>query len=465
MAEGRSSRGYLVRYINAMIGAAVALSLLALPASAQPAPPREWTVMVYMNGKNNLEPDVLNNFHNMASVGSSSAVNIVVEMGRPSKVRYTSADGDWSGVLRFLVTRGMDPLPEAAKADVAKLGESTDMGKPETLQNFIRWAKRDYPAKRYMLVIWNHGQGWRFQLAPNKSHREAAARGRLTSAAIQQATAAKTPTMGGYRAVSSDDTDSILYNSEVQAVVAAEFADRPLDVLGFDACLIAMIETAYAFAPNVNVMVASEELELAAGWRYSDWLKALSATPKMSNEELGTVIVDAYQRQYGDDYLTTLSVIRLGNVRRVAGQLSSLADEILKAGSPELNAMRSSRAKLESYGKSVRLPLRTSVDIAALLENYEKLTKSQVLREHAKTLKASVQAEVLSNYASKRSSAPTTGLPYGSLGIAIYFPETLDAYYEDPWRSGYAKNNTDRPVAFVRSERWADLLYRILGVQ
>jgi hypothetical protein len=228
---------------------------------------------------------------------------------------------------------------------------------------------------------------------------------------------------------------------------------------------MAMIETAYAFAPNVNVMVASEELEPGAGWRYSDWLTALIANPKMSAEKLGAAIVDAYQRQYGDDYLTTLSVVRLRNIRPVAGALSSLADQILKEGSPELNAMRSSRMKLESYGKSARPPLRTSVDLAALLENYTMLTKNQILRDHAKTLKASVQAEVLRNYASKRSSVPTTGLPYGSLGIAIYFPETLDAYYDDPWRSGYVKTNTDRPVAFVRSERWADLLYRILGVQ
>jgi len=35
--------------------------------------------MVYMNGKNNLEPYALKNFHDMAEVGSAKDVNIVVE--------------------------------------------------------------------------------------------------------------------------------------------------------------------------------------------------------------------------------------------------------------------------------------------------------------------------------------------------------------------------------------------------
>lgn len=91
-----------------------------------------WTVMIYMNGKNNLENDALNNFQDIAQTGSSAAVNLLVEMGRP-KEHITDDFGGWSGVLRFLVQKDMEPTPASAITDLTKIGENTDMGSPETL--------------------------------------------------------------------------------------------------------------------------------------------------------------------------------------------------------------------------------------------------------------------------------------------------------------------------------------------
>jgi len=74
------------------------LGLLALltgcRATAQDAEAREWTVMVYMNAKNNLEPFALSNFHSMATVGSTAKVSVVAQLGRPSSFRYTDEDGN-----------------------------------------------------------------------------------------------------------------------------------------------------------------------------------------------------------------------------------------------------------------------------------------------------------------------------------------------------------------------------------
>ena len=137
--------------------------------SAEDGAQKEWTVMVYMNAKNNLEPFALSNFHSMATVGSTSKVSVVAQLGRPSSFRYTNEDGNWAGVYRFLVNKDSKPRPEQAKVDVAASGDSTDMGSPLALRQFIQWSKKAYPAKRYMLVIWNHGQGWRFQLAANSA--------------------------------------------------------------------------------------------------------------------------------------------------------------------------------------------------------------------------------------------------------------------------------------------------------
>ena len=55
----------------------------------------EWTVLVFLNAKNNLEPFAFSNFEQMASIGSTPEVKLVVEMGRPAH-HYTRKFGAWS---------------------------------------------------------------------------------------------------------------------------------------------------------------------------------------------------------------------------------------------------------------------------------------------------------------------------------------------------------------------------------
>ncbi|CAO3941785.1 clostripain-related cysteine peptidase [Achromobacter mucicolens] len=434
--------------------------------AAQQSLEREWTVMVYMNAKNNLEPYSLPNFYSMAAVGSTQQVSVLAQLGRPSSKRYTNVDGNWSGVLRFLVKKGSRPIPEQALVDVAKSGESTDMGEPLALKQFIQWSKKTHPAKRYMLVIWNHGQGWRFQLAADEALKQLSSRSQPSQQQINLV-APNTPAVGGYRAISSDDdTGNILFNREVQDVIASEFADSKLDVLGYDACLMAMIETAYGVVPSVNVMIGSEELEPGTGWRYSTWLNKLVAKPGMNAEELSKAVVESYRQEYRDEHLTTLSAIRLSAVPVLAESLSDFSNAVRSAGKVELQALREARAGIESYGMSIAPPLRTSVDLAALLKAYEAKTKNGLLKEKSERVRALLAEAVVSNYASARSQYPEGEgeKPYGSEGLAIYYPESSSAFYEDFFHTGYFKQNKDRPVDFVQHETWADLLYELLGI-
>lgn len=425
---------------------------------------REWTVMVYMNAKNNLEPFALSNFYSMAAVGSTPEVSVVAQLGRPSSFRYTEEDGNWSGVYRFLVNKSTKPRPEHALVDVAKLGESNDMGSPLALKQFIQWAKRTHPAKRYMLVIWNHGQGWRFQLAANSALKRQSVRAALTKQEMDSLPAT-TPAVGGYRAVSSDDdTGTILYNREVQDVIAAEFSTSKLDLLGYDACLMAMLETAYGVAHSVSVMVASQELEPGSGWRYATWLDKLVAKPGMGAEDLSKAVVESYRQEYRDEYLTTLSAVRLPLIAELAESLSDFSDAVRLAGNAELQALRKARASVLAYGGSVIPPLRTSVDLSALLKAYESTSTNAVLKEKSAKVRADLAATVISNYASLRSQYPDGEMPYGSEGLSIYYPESSDAFYKDYFHKGYLKNNADRPVDFVQRETWAELLYQLLQI-
>lgn len=447
---------------------AVLLSMFTESAYAQqaatvPKVEREWTVLVYMNGKNNLEQDALDNFYAMKEVGSTDSVAIVAQLGRPKK-HYTTKEGNWSGVYRFNVKTTTRPVPSLAISNVADSG-TTDMGKPAALREFIRWGKKAFPAKKFMVIIWNHGQGWRFQLAKTFDSRLVAARNRSmpTDALVE---AGRPPALGGYRAISSDDdTGSLLYNRQVQDVIASEFATKKLDVLGYDACLMAMMETAYGLTPYVETMVGSEELEPGAGWPYDKWLKKLVDNPSQNAEQLSAGVVEAYGEFWGNKYETTLSALRLKDVRASAKELSKLSDALRKAGTKEWSLLLSARQGLQSYGGSAVPPLRTSVDLITLLKTYEKLTSDQALVKQSTAVRASLASVIIKNYASTRSISPPDEKPFGSEGIAIYFPESLEAFREDYYNSGYRKKNDLYPVEFVKNETWADLLYKVLEIQ
>src|SRR5689334_19472910 len=57
--------------------------------AGQPASRADWTVLVYLDGDNDLEPDAIDDYGEMASVGSSDRVNIVVQLDR------ISSSEDW----------------------------------------------------------------------------------------------------------------------------------------------------------------------------------------------------------------------------------------------------------------------------------------------------------------------------------------------------------------------------------
>jgi len=71
---------------------------------------------VYMDADNNLEDVGIADFLEMARVGSTSLVNIVVQFDRA--IGYNNSYGDWTTTKRYLVQQGMTPTINAALFDV-----------------------------------------------------------------------------------------------------------------------------------------------------------------------------------------------------------------------------------------------------------------------------------------------------------------------------------------------------------
>ena len=192
------------------LSAVAIFCLIALWPGDEARADTDWTIMVYMNGKNSLESYAVQNYLAIAKVQGSDQVNVLVELGRPeTPTNIGRASKDWGGVRRYKMKKGMD-ITSAPLIDLGSRGSATDMGVPATLKDFIQWSVDHFKAQHYALIISSHGQGYRLEL-------EAADENPRSTPSIHNLLIAPTP--GGYRSVSVDDNShNTLYNRQIEDV-------------------------------------------------------------------------------------------------------------------------------------------------------------------------------------------------------------------------------------------------------
>lgn len=279
-----------------------------------------WLIMVYVSGTGNLEKESILNIvdmemgYNSLSDKNREHVDIVVLHDRGSD--YYNGDGDWTGTRLYKIeaNRSYNKLNIISKpiARVDYWRESIDqeesMGNKDTLDKFITWAKTSYIRENSALIIWNHGGGL--------SGLE-----RINS-----------------RAVSWDEEDSkdainsALYIDEIQQIINRHYnKDNKLNVLGFDACLMGMVEIAYEFRDSVNILVASPAVE-TGGWRYGNFISTI--TEETKDTDLAKSVVSSY-RDFSSGYIdgNTLSAIDLTGISALKESIDSLAIKLIEINS------------------------------------------------------------------------------------------------------------------------------------
>lgn len=438
---------------------------------AETAQNGEWTIMVFMNAKNNLECAGLANFAQIASVGSDDHVNIVVEFGRPKK-HHTNDEEGWSGVLRFHVAKDMHPVPGSAISPDEPTVRNADMGDATTLADFVRWSEKQYPAKKYMLIIWNHGQGWRLYQTESQHQAGLVPAAFTFSRSLQDeepkpcnGPSGETLT-GGVRSVSFDeDTNNFLYNRAIQNSLEG----LHLDILGFDACLMAMIESAYAFRHIAPLMVASEELVPGDGWNYVSWLQRLEQHPSATPTKVAKDIVQSYKETYGDSGDTTLSVIDLSKIDEAVRALSRFSLLVKGRLAIQATTFASSRLAFRTFGdwytdswqdcQGSKVARFLGIDLGQFLRFYGEQSRDAEIRKEASKARDKLKRAIVGRYASSISA----GADHWATGLAIYFPSTELEYQCDSDKDGYNIEATRAgliplPPEFVETEGWADLL-------
>jgi hypothetical protein len=389
---------------------------------------KRWTFAVFLAGDNNLEVYVPQDLKEMSNVKDTRRINVVAQVDTSdfNPKRYRIEPGKVVEV---------QTLPE------------TNTGDPGVYKDFIKWVNDEYPAKNYAIVLWNHGSGWRDKYIKSFIKTLKTKSADIDAAIIKGIKAASkrkrrllfaSPMI--YRGFGSDDTSNDFINMlELKSIVkyGNDIFGKKIDVLGFDACLMSMIEVAYQLRDNVEYMVASENVESGEGWPYDIILSRFSKKPYMDPKRLTSFIPAAYMSVTSGRSLT-MSGTEIKRSEKLAGLIDELSKAFLKNLASEKHNILTANEKTWKTREINYMDLRGFADY---------------LRHHSRnqTIKNIAERVYEETFHIQEIDLPDRDLRGIAGGLSIYFPERLgqpmDLYKE---------------LDFAMDTKWDEFLCRIL---
>ena len=419
-----SVRPFLIPVLLILILSAAPRVALAASASLTDLGPvqkdssREWLVMVYLDGDNNLEQAALRDLDEMEAGLPQKGVDILVLMDRARE--YSQDEGDWTEARVYRVRRDDQP---GLRSEVLSVPGELNMGDPAVLQAFMTTAMKTFPAKRRALVLWNHGGGWVIHVTDDEAPGADQGFDGLTLPELHQAVGSSLSAAGL----------------------------KKLDMIAFDMCLMAQIETAYEVENLAQVMVASEASAPNNGWPY-DQVIPLFGRRGASNKDIAKGIVTAFHEFYVREQqpMATHSAFDLSQTGAVVQSLSkylAVVDRSLPQVWPSL--VRSmfysvSYSDLDDLRRGPGAVL--SVDLGDAFRNLAGVAPGLASSREYKNFEQALARFVLDSKNSDR---------YGrSQGVAIYAPFRQDLF-----------NKEYTATRFARESGWLGTLGKLHQIQ
>jgi hypothetical protein len=322
-----------------------------------------FTIMIYMCGTD-LESNygmATADLNEMLHADISKNLNIIVETGGTARWRNSIIKNTTN--QRYQVTSSGLRLLED------NIGKRP-MTDPATLKDFIMFCAENYPANRYALIFWDHGGG----------------------------------SLSGYGHDQLFPRNGSMTINQIHT--AFDEAGIDFDFIGFDACLMATLETAYMLNYHADYMIASEETEPGIGWYYTDWITALSADTSMDTVGIGKMIIDDFIDRCSQEVpreTTTLSLIDLVT-------LNNVVDETFREFAMSADSQLDNNYKIISNARSDSREFnRSMLDQVDLIDLAENIGSTE-----AKKLVDTLKLAVSYNRTSRNIARAN--------GVSIYFP-------------------------------------------
>ena len=393
-------------YLMLSLGALLCAPAAQRAEAQQKQDTADWTVLVYAAVDNDWEEPFMRDIRKMRKgLKGVKGVEVVLLIDRsPDYSRDKRALGEDFSDTRLYRLTGGEAERLGGEPELAGLTESSELdlntGDARTLRDFIRYGKRAHPAERYALWCVSHGEG--------------------------------------PMSCPDETTEDILFTAELTDVLGEEDS---VDLLGFDACLMASVENAYQWrrregAFGADFLVASAPL--SSSWPYEEIFAGLKKRPKSGEgftaSAFGERLVDELKDQItggrSDEHglerdLQTWGSFDLGEVAAAKRDLDLLAAQLWKdEAKDELLQLRGSGLEAPTFvyvwperNANRDMP---NVDLAHLCE---RITKDKSFSKEARSLAddaaKSAKAVVSSSFGLKHYE----GFREGEHGLYLIFPE------------------------------------------
>jgi len=355
---------------------------------------KPWTFLVYMAAANSLSDYAPYDIQEMANVGSSPYINILVYLtihqeGQPKETR------------KFYVEKGN--LQQIGTTEVRDSGDAT------TLADAVQWACVNYPSDHLAIDLWNHGSG-----PLNRN-------GFLSKGVCYD-----------------DDTGNFLTDRDCLNVFSWAQKNllngKKIDILTCDACLMASLEMAYTFASCADYFVASEETIPANGYQYAYLLNS-AAKQNIDPLSFAKLMVTAYSQEYIGTSDYTLSAMNLNALQPLVDNVNNIADILsLQLKNKWAATARSTIQACTAYNTCLSFD-SVYIDLGQFYKNLlQNSSKFKFDKTTEQTFKQSLQMGI--SLFKKIIVANTTSSNYKQAsGLSIYFDKSrIDpSYYNLYW--------------------------------
>ena len=405
------------------------------------------TCMIFVAARNDLKSYAPYNLKQMEAIGSNENLTIIVQ-------HHTS---DKSNKLISKTIR-----VEKNKQIIEEEFFNVDSGSADALINFCNYAITHYPAKHYALILWNHGIGaleplenaclkhsnfsfsklYGYQNDYNLNIPEKAIYiPFLKNILLQNHTSKKAVCF-------DDETKSFLSENKLRTaldvITKKTLKGKKIDIIGFDACLMAMIEVAAFIEEYADIMIASQNVELGPGWNYTKILSPFLIWP-ISPESFSKHIVNVYAQTYEHMSDFTQSALLLSVTPEILRNISNVADLLIKGLKQQKNnSVLLTIKKSRNHHSCTHFDEPSFIDLHHFYNNllmnlpYIEISKNQqnaFVNELQRALISGIKS--INNMVLENKTGQTLT---NAKGVSIYFPE--HTIYPSYLYTHFAKNSS-----------------------
>ena len=305
-----------------------------------------------------------------SGVGSSGQVSAIIATGGCTQWQRFSISS--RSVQYYRLGSGeLELLKDAGKRN---------MGDTGTLTDFLRYGISAAPAKRYILIIWDHGGGPVFGVCNDANFQ--------------------------------DDSLSL---SELRTALKNGLNGTKLDLIGFDCCLMNCVDLCADMCGIADHALVSQELVSGTGLNYDEWMRPIVENPAISTRDIAVSMADTYiaENSKGRNASTaTMSVVSMDKMPAVLEAANAFSASLASVMEDNLSGVVRLRSQLTSFGEFLDYDASDLVDVEDMCEAF-----SALLPQESEALKQAARQAVSYN-------VTTSDIASYAHGLSFFMPQS-----------------------------------------